>query len=405
MEQKLRQVTEPYKPYVRRFKNHPYAIPVTTFLVLFFLVLATFVGVNATTVEPSDVHVIEFSLEGKKQSLPTRTATVGEFLQSIDVKLQENDIVEPTAETRIDDEKFHVNVYRARPVTVIDGGQRIFAYSAATTPRSVAQQAGVTVYPEDTIETKLPDNFLREGVLGEKVVIERSTPANINLYGVHVPIRTHARTVDALLKEKQVRLEPNDTVQPSLETPITPELQVFVTRAGTQLATVEEEVPMPVETIEDASLSFGVQAIRQKGSPGRRVVTYQLDLQNGKEVARRKIQEVLSVAPVKQVVARGKAVYIPGDKSSIMTAAGIASGQQPYADFIISHESGWRTNATNGSGCAGLGQACPGSKLAAVCPAWQVDAVCQMRFFSNYANGKYGSWQGAYAAWQRQHWW
>lgn len=395
-----------YRPYINRFQNHPYAIPVTTFLVLFFLSIASFIGLNARTDPPSDSHIIEFTEKGVRQSIPTRAETVGEFLTKINVRLGENDIVEPGLSAKIDDEKFHINVYRARPVTIVDeGGQRRFAYSAATTPRSVARQAGVKVFPEDRVVSELPENFLREGVLGEKVVIDRSTPANINLYGAHVPIRTHAKTVRELLQEKNIQVADKDQVKPSLDTPIKSNIQIFVVRPGTTLATVTEEVPMPVETIEDPRLSFGVTVIRQEGSPGKKVVTYQIITKNGKEVGRKKIQEVVSVEPVKQVVAKGKAVYIAGNHAQILSAAGVPASQQAAADWVISHESGWRVNATNASGCAGLGQACPGSKLAAACPDWQLDPVCQVQFFTGYANGRYGSWNGAYEAWQRQGWW
>lgn len=294
-----------YQPYIDRFHNHPYAIPVTTFLVLFFLSIATFIGLGAQTELPSDSHIIELSIEGTRQSIPTRATTVGDFLRRVGIRLGKNDIVEPSQDTPIDDKKFHINVYRARPVTIIDGGNRIFAYSAAATPRSVAAQAGVTVYPEDDVEASVPDNFLREGVLGEKVIIDRATPAHLNLYGTPADIRTRATTVGDLLEERNVKLEPNDSVQPAPETPITAGLQIFVLRSGTQVSSVEEPIPMPTEIIEDSSLSSGVQVTRQKGSPGKKMVTYQIDLQNNKEVARRKIQEVIIQPPVKEVTARG----------------------------------------------------------------------------------------------------
>lgn len=395
-----------YRPYINRFHNHPYAIPVTTFLVLFFLSIASFIGFNAQNDPPSDSHIIEFSIERERRSIPTRAKTVGEFLKKIDVTLGENDIVEPGLDTKIDDEKFHINVYRARPITIVEAGKdRKFAYSAATTPRSVVRQAGVEIYPEDRVESKLPESFLKEGVLGEKVIIERSTPANINLYGSHVPVRTHAQTVRELLEEKNINVADKDEVRPSLDTPIRSGIQIFVVRPGTKLVTAEEEIPMPVETVEDPRLSFGVSVVRQEGSPGKRVVTYQVVLENGKEVGRKKIQEVVAVKPVKQVVAKGKAAYIAGNHASIMSAAGIPESQHAAADYIISHESGWRVNAMNASGCAGLGQSCPASKLAAVCPNWQTDPVCQMGFFNDYAVGRYGSWNAAYEVWQRQRWW
>jgi resuscitation-promoting factor RpfB len=294
-----------YQPYIERFNRHPYALPLTTFLLLFFLSIAIFIGLNATTAQPSDAHIIELSIDNTRQSLPTRSQTVGEFIKRANIKLGPNDVVEPDKNTAIIGDDFKVNVYRARPVTIMDQGKRIQAYSAASTPRSVAEQAGLTVYPEDRLVSEVPDNFLRDGVLGEKVVIDRATPVNLNLYGSPEPTRTRARTVGELLQERGVKLAPDDSVNPSLETPIASDLQIFVTRSGIQIATVEEQIVMPVQVIEDSSLSFGTQATRQQGSPGRKTVTYEIKLENSREVGRRKIQEVTIVPPVTQIVARG----------------------------------------------------------------------------------------------------
>jgi len=424
--ERIRKSGEKYRPYIDRFHNHPYAIPVTTFLVLFFVSIASFIGLNARTDPPSDSHIIEFSVDGKRQSIPTRSKTVGEFLEKVGVGLEQNDIVEPIAKTRIDDEKFHINIYRARPVTIVEEGEeRRFAYSAATTPRSVARQAGIEVYPEDRVELELPDSFLREGVLGEKVVIDRSTPANINLYGSHVPVRTHARTVRELLAEKNIQVASKDTIRPSLNTSITPNLQIFVIRRGTKLVTIEERIPMPVETVEDSRLSFGVQVLRQEGSPGKKAVTYQIILRNGKEVGRKKIQEVVSVEAVKQIIARGKAVYIPADKTQVMRAAGISSSDFAYVDFIMARESGWCPTKVQGQigtcpafppaavpeyGGYGIGQATPGSKMAAFGSDWQSNIVTQLKWANSYAKGRsfspYGNgWYAAYQYWQANtHW-
>ena len=421
MHKRIQQLGEPYWPYLNRLRNHPYIVPVTTFLVLFFMAIIVFVVVNGSIAIPQDAHVVEFYMEGQKQSLPTRAATVGEFLDRINVKLGDNDIVEPTKDTLIDDEKFHVNVYRARPVTIVDEtGNRTFAYSAAVTPRSVAQQAGIAVYPEDKVETTIPDNFLKEGVLGEKVFIERSVPANINLYGAFVPVRTLSKTVNELLREKNVKLEPGDTVQPALDTPLTSQIQIFVLRPGTQIATTEEVIAMPVEVTEDPSLSFGVQVVRQKGTAGKKVVTYQLQLINGKEVGRTKIQEIVSVEAVKEIVARGKAVYIPADKTAWMSAAGIAPGDYAYVDYIMSHESGWCPTKLQGQigACPpfpsttiptnrgyGIGQATPGSKMANFGADWQTSAVTQLKWAISYVKGRYGSWSAAYNYWLSHHNW
>lgn len=75
-------------------------------------------------------------------------------------------------------------------------------------------------------------------------------------------------------------------------------------------------------------------------------------------------------------------------------------GDNSYANFIYSHESGCRTTAMSPNGCYGIGQACPASKIA-YCGA---DYACQNAFFTAYA-GKYGGWAGAYAFWVSHGWW
>jgi uncharacterized protein YabE (DUF348 family) len=192
-------------------------------------------------------------------------------------------------------------------VKVVDNESTTFGYSAATTPRSIAAQTGVEVYPEDRIKTEPVTDFLRDYNIGETVVIDRSFPINLTLYGTPIATRTHAKTVKELLAEKNIKLAKDDQIQPALTTKITAGVQVYIIRNGTQIDVKQEVLPMPVETINDPSLSFGTSAVRQRGSAGKQVVTYQVNLQNGVEVSRVPIQTVIVQAAVTQIVVKGTA--------------------------------------------------------------------------------------------------
>ena len=397
---------KPYTWFMRyNWHKHPLVIPVVTLLVFFVAALFMFVVTGSQKVVASDSHLVIFSHDKKQETLPTRAKTVGEFLDRVNVKLNEGDVVEPSKDTEILDEKFRINIYRARPVTIVDSGHKTFAFSAATTARSVAGQAGVQVYPEDNIESQMETNFLKDGAIGEKIVIDRATPTNLNLYGTAVPVRTHAKTVGDLLKEKKVTLAKDDTVQPSLESPVTPQSQIFVVRNGSKVITEEQVIPMEVQTVQDPSLSFGSSAIRQQGTPGKRLVTYQVDMQNGKEVSRKEIQSIVAQEPVTQIVARGLAVYIPADKEGVMAAAGIARSDYAYVNYIVSHESGWNAAARNPSGAFGLCQALPGSKMASAGSDWASNPVTQLRWCNGYAASRFGGWGAAYNYWLAHHNW
>ncbi len=383
--------------------KHPFVLPIVTMFVLFAIGAAVFILSGGQRVTASDSHLVIFNHDKKQETLPTRAKTVGEFLNRTGVQLHDGDVVEPSKETEILEEKFRINIYRARPVTVVDNGKKTFAYSAATTARSVASQAGITVYPEDTLNVEAATDFVKDSSIGERVIIDRATLVNLNLYGTPAPIRTHVKTVGDLLKEKKIKLAKDDSVQPSIDTPLTDQTQVFVVRNGVQIVTAEEPIAMPTETVEDARLSFGSTAVRQEGSAGKRLVTYQLKTENGREVSRQVIQSVVAVEPVKRIVARGKTVFIPADKEAVMAAAGIAKSDYPYVNYIVSRESGWRVNASNGK-TWGLCQALPGSKMATAGSDWQTNPVTQLRWCSGYAS-RYGGWAGAYNFWLSHHWW
>ena len=437
MRNKLRQFHKSYhrqtKKQAKRFKRlrrHPLAIPLVGLVVIPTITIASLLLINSHSArfKPISSYIVIISHDNVQQIVPTREATVGALLAKLKLTLNQGDVVEPSLETAITQDNFRVNIYRAVPVEIIDGSQTTFALSAAGTPRSIAQRVGLTIYPEDDVTIRPVSNFLTQHSLSEQVIINRATPVNFNLYGTPAVIRTHAKTVAELLAAKNIKLAKTDVVQPAVSTPITPNIQVFVIREGIKLETVEQDIAMPTQTIEDDSLTFGTSAIRQQGSPGKQLITYQDNLQNGVVVSRTQIQVVVTVQPVTQIVARGRAVQIPADKEAVMAEAGIASNDYPYVNYIMSNESGWCPTKVQGEigYCPpyapsdtsilseqigyGLGQATPGNKMASFGSDWETNPVTQLHWATAYANtAKFvpygGGWLGAYNYWQAHHNW
>jgi uncharacterized protein YabE (DUF348 family) len=394
---------------IKRITKKPlFTVPIATFMVLLLVVMVGFLVSThgkPLTLQQNDSTVVVVNYDKKERAIPTRAKTVGELIKKLDIKLNTGDVVEPSQDTEIIGDNFRVNVYRAVPVTIVDGDKKTFTYSAAATPRSIVKQTGINVYPEDKLDLLPTDNFLTESSIGERVVIDRATPVNMNLYGTPVTLRTHAKTIGDLLKEKNIKLGKDDSVQPAPTTAINPNAQIFVTHKGTQIQTVEVPIDMPVQTVDDNSLSFGVTAVRQQGAAGKKLITYEIQLQNGQEIGRRPIQEVVAQEAVTQIVARGTHFDIASDKTALMTAAGIAKSDFMYADYIISHESGWRYQARNPNGAYGLCQAYPGTKMASAGADWQSNPITQLKWCSGYAQKTYGGWGPAYSHWLSTHNW
>jgi uncharacterized protein YabE (DUF348 family) len=408
---------------IKRWHKHPLGWPIAVFAGLVLvsgLVLFIISKQSKAVFHPNTSYIVIVAHDGVKQTVPTRERTVSGLLKKLNIRVSERDRVEPSLSTTIVQDNFRVNIYRAVPVTVYDGPTTTTAFSAGATARSAVISTGVTLYPEDLVTAEPAVNLVDEQSIGTKIVIDRSVPVTVNVYGTMLSLRTHTKTVGELLKAKNVKLGAKDSVTPAASTPITPNIQVFVLRKGTQIVTETQAIPMPVQAVTDNSLSFGTTAVRQQGSPGTQVLTYQINTENGVEKSRSLLQTVVTVQPVPQIVARGQAVSIPADKQAVMAQAGIAAGDYKYVDYIASHEGGWCPTKIQGSHACpgymspsdvpagsgyGIFQATPGRKMASAGSDWATSAVTQIRWATGYAVGRYGSWAGAYNHWVSSHNW
>lgn len=357
------------------------------------------------TLRPSDAHVVYLFEAGHKQVLDTKEKTVGDLLNKLpNLNLIDQDVVEPARSTPIVEDNFRINIYRARPVTVIDNGNKLVTLTAQRSARVVAQNAGLVLHPEDSVN--FGQGSISENVIGEKVVIGRAIPISLNLYGAQLTSYTQAKTVSELLREKQIKLSDGESVQPAQNTPVTANMQVFVLRKDAKVANVEEAIAAGEQIVEDPSLSFGTTVVRQTGTPGKKAVTYLIQSDaGGAEISRIIIQEAVIQAPVPQITARGTTINIGSDKTSVMVAAGISASDYAYVNYIVSRESNWHVTAQNASGAYGLCQSLPGSKMASAGADWATNPVTQLRWCSGYAARSYGGWAGGYNFWLGHSYW
>lgn len=83
----------------------------------------------------------------------------------------------------------------------------------------------------------------------------------------------------------------------------------------------------------------------------------------------------------------------------------ISDSDQEKWKFIINHESGFNTSATNAaSGAYGLGQALPGSKMAVYGADWKTNPEVQLRWMFAYMTERYHGISGAYNYWIAHKW-
>lgn len=289
---------------------------------LFVALFALFtIGATGTVfaASPSDArndtqHAITIYDQGQKRVVLTRAHTVADTLKQAEIPLAVHDRVEPAASTVYVAQNYTVNIYRARPVMVVDGMKREQVLTPASAPSDIARDAGIAVRDEDRLTLSQSEDVLSDGV-GSKLVVDRAVPVTLSLYGAPSQIYTHAATVSELLAEKSVKLGASDSVSVPQTTPVTAGMTIEIWREGLQTTTVEEEVPFTTRQILDADQPTTYRAVQTPGTVGKKSVVYEIVREGGREVSRKVIQSVILTVPKEQVEVIGSKGTNPLTKS------------------------------------------------------------------------------------------
>ena len=335
-------------------------ITIAGFSALGFLILLNIFAVagrNSAKATGQGNKVLNVFENGKKTSFKTNAKTVREALKAQKIGFSKEDTVEPSLDDELTSADYSVNIYRAKPVVIEDGDSKIKVMTAAQTPRQIAQKSGIKIHNEDKLAFEQSGNILEDGVTN-LLKITRAKQISVELFGKKEIFRTQSKTVADFLNEKKISLTKDDGINIDKNTAISNGLSFRIWRNGKQTVTVEEETNFAIETIQDANKDSSYKEIKEAGEKGSKSVTYEIEMQNGKEVSRKKINETEIKAAKKQVEIIGIKVNLPaGSHTDWMSAAGIPAGDHGIANAIIGQESGWRVNATNrSSGAYGIPQ-------------------------------------------------
>ena len=360
----------------------------------------------------SDQHVLTIHDRGDEQVLITKASTLGEALKLAGIEISAgHDVVEPSLDSELVASNYSINIYRARPITVVDGVVKKNITTAEQTPERIAKAAGITIYSEDQTDFSAPSDMLSNGS-SQVMSIDRAAVVQFTLYGKHAEVRTRATTVEEFLKEKSIKIGANDYLSVDRGQAISAGMAIELWREGKQTVTVEEEVDFEIEKVQDANREVGYREVKTPGVKGKRNATYEIEMKNGQEASRTEIASVTIEEPKKQVEIIGAKLPTPTNPTEaqaigkeMMLAAGFGEDQWGCLYNLWMRESGWRTTAGNvSSGAYGIPQSLPASKMAAFGDDYLTNPRTQIAWGLSYIKGRYGTPCGGWSAFQAKGW-
>lgn len=246
--------------------------------------------------------------DDKKIIFSTDAKTVGEALSKAKIIIHKYDLVEPSLDTKIED-GFFINIFRSSPLTIVDGDQNLTVHTPYKVVDKILKQVNKNFYNED--KAILAANNLRSASdIGLKMVIKRAKKINLKLFGTDNIVRTQKNKVADFLLEKNIKLADDERISHSLEDKITDDMNLQIWREGSQNVTKKEEIVFSIRKNYNFDQDPGYKKIIEVGTPGEKIVEYQVEIINNQEVSRKKINETILKQPQEQVEEIGvKGIY------------------------------------------------------------------------------------------------
>ena len=267
-----------------------------TILSLLFLNLITPTKINSAVASGNGDKLLTIFEDGKRFSFKTSAKTVREALAEQKISLEEHDHIEPSLNDELNGVEYNINIYRAMPVIIKDNNYKVKVLSSSKVASKIVSDAGIKLYDEDKVEL-IPSTNPAEDGTSTVLNITRAKLVKVDLYGKETEFRTRAATVADFLKEKNIKLEEQDGISVEKTEKISNGQHFRIWRNGKQTITNEEDVDFEVEKIKDGEKEVGYKQVKEAGEKGKKTVTYEIEMQNGKEVSRKKINESQTKAP------------------------------------------------------------------------------------------------------------
>jgi uncharacterized protein YabE (DUF348 family) len=305
------------------------------------------VVVGASVIYASLDKTVTLSIDGKTSEVHAFSKTVGDLLDSQDIKVGSKDIVAPAASAPLG-EGDTVVVRYARPLTLtVDGDKRTYWTTETSVDRALnalgvrAEGASLSASRSQRIDRAGLNMWL-------------STPKQVTVIagGKKRTLTTVAPTVAALLTEQKLVVQPLDKLS-TVPTALLHEGSVVkLTRIEKKQVKKTETIAYSVTKKSNSKLYKGTTKVVTKGRLGKRAAVYALVLADGKVTKRTLVSASVLDKPVTQVVEVGT----KSKPAASSGGGGTPSGGGLNWAALAKCESGGNPKAVNPAGYYGLYQ-------------------------------------------------
>lgn len=246
---------------------------------------------------------VVLNVDGEQIKIATLAKDVAGALDQAGVNVKAEDIVSPAPGTVLTSGQVVTVSTQKQVAVVVDGKQQTLSTTAVTVGELMNQIEDLPAALQalglsSSEDARIPAEGMTVDVTSPKVV-------NVIDGGKSAFVSTTAATVKDLLDARGVKLGADDRVSVELDTPVTKNLTVDISRVNVDEVEQVEEYEAEPEYIDDPNAFEGEESTLEEGTIGVREVTRQVTTVNGAEESNEIVEEKIVNPAVAAKISRG----------------------------------------------------------------------------------------------------
>lgn len=194
-----------------------------------------------------------------------------------------------------------VYVNLKKQVIITDNGKSTVVTTFKNTVKDLLAEKNIKIRNEDVVTPSL-NSKLKEGM---KVNIKRAYPVVIHVDGKDITIYTVKPTLKDVLAQGNITLSPIDKISTPINSSTYSGMNVTITRVNEKIITQDEDIAYETQTVQNDNMIRGQTLVVQEGQNGKREKTVKITYEDGKEVSRQVLKDVVIQNPITKIVQVG----------------------------------------------------------------------------------------------------
>lgn len=186
-------------------------------------------------------------------------------------------------------------------ITIVDTKDKINISTRSKTVEQVLEENEISLEPKDVVEPSLETKIED----GSEIVIKRAATIKIFVEGKEQEIRTATRKVEEIIKEAKIDLGSKDKVTPERKEEIEEGKKITIVRVEEKVITQEEKLDFAIQKNPNKQMEKGKNKVIQRGKKGLKKNEIKITYEDGEEVKRETLKEEVVIEPTDEVIQVG----------------------------------------------------------------------------------------------------